>query len=419
MKRVVITGVGLITPIGIGKEEFWQSNKLGKSGTCHLPQYDKYDFKSKVFGYVQNFEPEKLGLTLSEIRRMDRITQFGVICADQAIKDANIDWETLNRDRIGVNIASAVAGTKFMDEEFIVLSNKGKMPINPKDVSQYAYSRSMPNTTSNEVSCRYGLSGLCCTMATGCTSGIDSIGFSYDQIRCGEADMIICGAAEAPITPITIAAFEAIGTLSTNNEPPEMASRPFDDSRNGFVLAEAAGVLVLEELEHALKREAHIYGEIIGYGSVNNAIHMTGLKPDGEDLARAINIAIEEAGISVDEINYINAHGSGTKQNDINETGAYKRVFGELAHKIPMSSTKSMTGHPLGAASAVETIVCCLALENNYMPATINYNKVDEMCDLDYIPNYGRNKELNIVLTNASGFAGLHTAMILKKYKSV
>lgn len=228
--------------------------------------------------------------------------------------------------------------------------------------------------------------------------------------------MMICGAAEAPITPVTIAAFEAIGTLSTNNIPAEKGSRPFDKTRNGFVLAEAAGILILEELEHAIKRNAHIYGEIIGFGSVNNAIHMTGLKPDGEDLARAIKIAIEEANIRPEDIDYINAHGSGTKQNDINETGAYKRVFGDYAYKIPMSSTKSMTGHPLGAASAVETIVCCLALENNFMPATINYSVKDEQCDLDYIPNEGRNKDLNIVLTNASGFAGLHSAMVIKKY---
>lgn len=276
--------------------------------------------------------------------------------------------------------------------------------------------RRMPNTTSNEVSYRYGFNGTCCTMATGCTTGIDSIGFAYDQIRCGELDVMICGAAEAPITPITIAAFEAIGTLSTNNNPPEKASRPFDDTRNGFVLAEAAGILVLEELGHALNRGAHIYGEIGGYGSVNNAMHMTGLKPDGEDLSRAIKIAIEEANITPFEIDYINAHGSGTKQNDINETGAYKKVFGELAYKIPMSSTKSMTGHPLGAASAVEAIVCCLALENNFMPPTINYNKKDALCDLDYIPNCGREKNLNVVLTNASGFGGLHAAMILKKY---
>ena len=234
-----------------------------------------------------------------------------------------------------------------MDEEFSVLTNNGKEVVNPEDISPYAYARSMPNTTSNEVSYRYGFNGTCCTMATGCTTGIDSIGFAYDQIRCGELDVMICGAAEAPITPITIAAFEAIGTLSTNNNPPEKASRPFDDTRNGFVLAEAAGILVLEELGHALNRGAHIYGEIAGYGSVNNAMHMTGLKPDGEDLSRAIKIAIEEANVTPFEIDYINAHGSGTKQNDINETGAYKKVFGELAYKIPMSSTKSMTGHLL------------------------------------------------------------------------
>lgn len=417
MKRVVVTGVGLITPIGIGKEEFWQSNKLGKSGTCHLPQFDKFGFKSKVFGYVNDFEPEKLGLTLNEIRRMDRITQFGVICSDQAVKDASINWQTINKERVGVNIANAVAGTKFMDDEFIVLTNRGETPVNAEDVSPYAYSRSMPNTTSNEVAYRYGLKGMCCTMATGCTAGIDSIGSSYDQIRSGELDMVICGAAEAPITPVTIAAFEVIGTLSTNNEPPERGSRPFDKTRNGFTLAESAGVLVLEELNHALSRGAHIYGEVIGYGSVNNAIHMTGLQPDGEDLARSINIAIEEAEISKNEIDYINAHGSGTKQNDINEAGAYKRVFGELAYKIPMSSTKSMTGHPLGAASAVEIIVCCLALEDNFIPPTINYSEKDELCDLDYVPNHGRHKELNVVLTNASGFAGLHSAMILRKFK--
>lgn len=312
------------------------------------------------------------------------------------VKDSKIDLSKIDKNRVGVNIANAVAGTKFMDEEFSVLTNNGKEVVNPEDISPYAYARSMPNTTSNEVSYRYGFNGTCCTMATGCTTGIDSIGFAYDQIRCGELDVMICGAAEAPITPITIAAFEAIGTLSTNNNPPEKASRPFDDTRNGFVLAEAAGILVLEELGHALNRGAHIYGEIGGYGSVNNAMHMTGLKPDGEDLSRAIKIAIEEANITPFEIDYINAHGSGTKQNDINETGAYKKVFGELAYKIPMSSTKSMTGHPLGAASAVEAIVCCLALENNFMPPTINYNKKDALCDLDYIPNCGREKNLNV-----------------------
>lgn len=415
MKRVVVTGLGVITPIGIGKEEFWRNNIVGKSGITKLPMFDKFNFNSKVYGYVKDFDPKKLGLTLSEIRRMDRITQFGTVCSDLAIMDAKIDWSLIDKKRVGVNIGNAVAGTKFMDEEFNVLTNEGKEIIDPTDVSPYAYSRSMPNTTSNEIAYRYGVKGVTCTTTTGCTAGIDAIGFAYDEIRNGDLDMMICGAAEAPITPVTIAAFEAINTLSTNNEPPEMGSRPFDNTRNGFVLAEAAGVMILEEFEHAVNRNAHIYAEIVGYGSTNNAIHMTGLQPDGADLARAIEIAIKEAGIEPKEIDYINAHGSSTKQNDINETGAFKKVFGEDAYKIPISSTKSMTGHPLGAASAVEAVVCCLALENNFAPPTINYREKDEKCDLNYIPNKGINKELNIVLTDASGFSGLHSAMIFKK----
>lgn len=235
MRRVVVTGIGLITPIGIGKEEFWKNNKEGKSGICDMPELEKFGFESKAYGYVKNFKPEQLGLTLREIRRMDRITQFGVLCTDQAVKDSKIDLSKIDKNRVGVNIANAVAGTKFMDEEFSVLTNNGKEVVNPEDISPYAYARSMPNTTSNEVSYRYGFNGTCCTMATGCTTGIDSIGFAYDQIRCGELDVMICGAAEAPITPITIAAFEAIGTLSTNNNPPEKASRPFDDTRNGYI----------------------------------------------------------------------------------------------------------------------------------------------------------------------------------------
>jgi beta-ketoacyl-acyl-carrier-protein synthase II len=417
MKRVVVTGIGVVSPIGIGKEAFWENNKNGKSGLVHLPEYDFYNYSSKVFGVVKDFDPVKSGLSPSEIRRMDRVTQFGVSCSQLAIDDANIDWNNVDKSRVGVNIANAVAGTKFMDEEFAILTDRGKTKILIEDASPYSYSKSMPNTTSNEIAYRYGVKGSCFTMATGCTAGIDSIGCSYDLIRSGDLDIAICGASEAPITPITIAAFEVIAALTYNNEPPEKGSRPFCKTRNGFALAEGAGILVLEELEVALARKAHIYGEVIGYGSVNNAFHMTGLKPDGADLARAINICIEEAGIDKTDIDYINAHGSGTKQNDISETGAYKRAFGDYAYKIPISSTKSMTGHPLGAASAIETVLLCLALENNFVPPTINYSEKDELCDLDYVPNEGRDKEINVALTNASGFSGIHSALLLKKYK--
>ena len=416
MRRVVVTGIGLITPIGIGKEEFWKNNKEGKSGICDMPELEKFGFESKAYGYVKNFKPEQLGLTLREIRRMDRITQFGVLCTDQAVKDSKIDLSKIDKNRVGVNIANAVAGTKFMDEEFSVLTNNGKEVVNPEDISPYAYARSMPNTTSNEVSYRYGFNGTCCTMATGCTTGIDSIGFAYDQIRCGELDVMICGAAEAPITPITIAAFEAIGTLSTNNNPPEKASRPFDDTRNGFVLAEAAGILVLEELGHALNRGAHIYGEIAGYGSVNNAMHMTGLKPDGEDLSRAIKIAIEEANVTPFEIDYINAHGTSTHHNDLFETKAIKLALGDHANKVKINSTKSMIGHLLGAAGGVEFITCVKSIEDGYVHPTVGLETPGEGCDLDYTMHEGVSMDVNYAISNSLGFGGHNASLIVKKF---
>ena len=337
MNRVVITGIGLVTPVGIGKEDFWNSNIYGRSGTKSLPKFDKFHFESTAFGYVDDFNPLQFGLKLSEIRRMDRLTQFAIVAADEAVIDAKIDWKTIDKERVGVNIANAVAGTKFMDEEFLVLTNNGMNDyLSIEDVSPYAYSKSMPNTTSNEIAGRYGLKGSCCTISTGCTAGIDSIGFLFDEIRLGNLDMAIGGASEAPITPITIAAFESVGTLSKHNIPCEKASRPFDATRNGFVLAEASAIVILEEYKHARKRGAHIYGEIKSYSSGNNAIHMTGLQPDGEDLANVIENAIYEAGINKEDIGYINAHGSGTKQNDNNETGAFKRVFKDWVYNLSL-----------------------------------------------------------------------------------
>jgi len=416
MNRVVITGIGLVTPVGIGKEDFWNSNIYGKSGTKSLPKFDKFHFESTAFGYVDDFNPLQFGLKLSEIRRMDRLTQFAIVAADEAVIDAKIDWKTIDKERVGVNIANAVAGTKFMDEEFLVLTNNGMNDyLSIEDVSPYAYSKSMPNTTSNEIAGRYGLKGSCCTISTGCTAGIDSIGSLFDEIRLGNLDMAIGGASEAPITPITIAAFESVGTLSKHNIPCEKASRPFDATRNGFVLAEASAIVILEEYKHARKRGAHIYGEIKSYSSGNNAIHMTGLQPDGEDLANVIENAIYEAGINKEDIGYINAHGSGTKQNDNNETGAFKRVFKDWVYNIPISSTKSMLGHSLGAASAVEIIVCCFVLETQIIPPTINYENRDEYCDLNYVPNNSIKSNVKYVLTDASGFSGIHSALILGK----
>jgi beta-ketoacyl-acyl-carrier-protein synthase II len=416
MKRVVVTGIGIIAPLGIGKDRYWENVKKNASGLSYVKEFEPFNFRSKSFGVVKDFDPAALGLSLSEVRRMDRITQMGVICTAEAIKDAQLDWEKLNRDRVGVGIGNAISGTKFMDEEFVVLTNRAETEVLPEDVSPYAYAKSMPNTTCSEVAYKYGLTGVCCTLATGCTAGIDSVGFAYDLIRSGDQDIVVAGSSETPVTPITIAAFESIRSLSTNNDPPGMASRPFDNTRNGFVLGEGAGIVILEELQHAKKRGADIYAEIIGFSSVNNATHMTALPSDGEDVARSIKLAMKEAKITKEDIDYISAHGSGTRQNDTCETGAYKRIFGDYAYHIPISSTKSMVGHALGAATAIELVTCFLALKDGFIPPTINYTEKDETCDLDYVPNEGREKEINLILKDASGFSGIHTAIVLKKF---
>lgn len=417
MKRVVITGLGVVSPLGIGQKDFWENVVQGKSGLSKIEELNGFQFEATSFGYVRDFEPSQHGLLPFEIRRTDRVTQFGIISSTEAINDSGLDFNKIDPTRVGINIANAVAGTKFMDEEFAVITDYGNTPIMPEDVSVYSYSKSMPNSTSNEISYKYGFQGPCNTLATGCTAGIDSMGFGYDLIRSGDLDVFIAGGTEAPITPITIAAFQVIYTLSTLNDPPEKASRPFDKARNGFVLGEGAGIFVLEEMEHAMKRGAKIYGEVVGYSSVNNAIHMTGLHPEGLDVARSIELALDEAKINRDDVDYINAHGSGTKQNDISETGAYKRVFGKRAYDIPISSSKSMLGHSLGAATGVELAVCCLSLQNNFVPPTINYSEKDELCDLDYVPNVGREKELDVILKDASGFSGIHSAIVLRKFK--
>lgn len=416
-RRVVITGIGVVSPNGIGKEVVFQAMISGKSGVQLVDGFDVSIFNTKIAAEVRDFDPFKLGLTHTEVMRMDRYVQFGVVAANMAIKDSNLDFSKENPERVGVCLANAICGTKYMEEEFALVTNDGKEPINPALVRQDLYDAAMFNTPSIEISARYGLKGICNTLSTGCTAGTDSLGFGLETIQDGEQDIMICGAAEAPITPITFGAFDVVNVLSVYNDNPQEASRPFDNKRDGFVLSEGSGILILEELNHALSRGARIYCEVIGFGTSCNAFHMTDLPGDGQAMVSCITLGLKDANIKPTEVDYINAHGSSTRMNDIFETTAYKTVFGDYAYKLPSSSLKSMIGHPLAAANAVELTVCSMIFERHILPPTINQVEKDPLCDLDYIPNQARKKKVNIILKTSSGFSGIHSSLILKRYE--
>jgi len=414
-RRVVITGIGVVSPNGIGKDNAWKAMSSGKSGVKLVDSFDVSMFNTRIAAEVRDFDPFKLGLTHDEAVRMDRYVQFGVVAGDMAIKDSGLDLSKEDPERIGVCLANAICGTKYMEEEFVLVTDNGKNPIDPSRVRQDLYDAAMFNTPSIELSARYKLKGVCNTLSTGCTAGTDSLGFALETIQDGEQDIMVAGAAEAPITPITFGAFDVVNVLSAHNAEPEKASRPFDKKRDGFVLSEGAGILILEELQHALKRNARIYCEVLGFGTSCNAFHMTDLPADGTAMANCINMALKDAGMKPREIDYINAHGSSTRMNDIFETSAYKMVFGDYAYKLPMSSFKSMIGHPLAAANAVELTVCSMIFEKNILPPTINQEEKDPLCDLDYIPNVARGEKVNTILKTSSGFSGIHSSLIIKR----
>jgi len=332
-RRVVVTGLGIISPNGIGKEACWENMIGGVSAIRRVTEFDVSMFNTKIAAQVHDFDPLKCGLTREEAIRMDRYVQFGVAAAIMSIDDSGIDLESVNKERMGVSLANAICGTKYMEEEFALVTDSGKNPIDPTIVRPDLYDASMFNTPSSEISAKYGLKGVCNTISTGCTAGTDAVGFAMEVIQDGDADVMICGASEAPITPITFGAFDTVNVLSAHNDEPEKASRPFDAKRNGFVISEGAGVLIVEELEHAKGRGARIYCEVIGFGTTNNAFHMTDLPPEGDAKAKCIRLALEDAGVEPTEIDYINGHGSSTRQNDVFETNAYKMVFGDYAYK--------------------------------------------------------------------------------------
>ncbi len=350
-RRVVITGLGVISPNGIGKEKAWDAFTSGKSAVKLVDSFDVSVFNTKIAAEVRDFNPFELGLTHEEAVRMDRYVQFGVVAADMAIRDSGLDFSSEDPEKVGVCLANAICGTKYMEEEFALVTDDGKNQIDPSKVRPDLYDAAMFNTPSIEISARYRLKGICSTISTGCTAGTDSLGFALETIQDGEHDIMVAGAAEAPITPITFGSFDVVNVLSVRNDCPEAASRPFDKKRDGFVLSEGAGILILEEMEHALKRNAHIYAEVVGFGTSCNAFHMTDLPADGTAMANCINLALKDAGMRPTEIDYVNAHGSSTRMNDIFETSAYKMVFGDYAYRLPMSSLKSMIGHPLAAAA--------------------------------------------------------------------
>lgn len=414
LRRVVITGIGIIAPGGIGKEPFWDTVTAGRSQTRLITAFDTSEFISRVGAWVDGFEPGAFGISAPEAAGMDRYLQFAIAGAKMAVEDSGLDFASIDRTRCGVSLANAICGTKWMEEEFLRVTDGGRSPIDPALASPYLYDASIFNSPANFVSARYGLGGGSCVLSTGCTAGTDSVAYAFENIRYGDADVMVAGASEAPMTPVALAAFDVIKALAKHNDEPEAASRPFDRTRNGFVLSEGCGILILEEYEHARRRGAEIYAEVAGFGSTSNAFHMTDLPPDGDALARSIKLAMADANVNPDDIDCVNSHGSSTEQNDVFETNAIKSALGAHAYKVPVSAIKSMIGHPLAAANSIELALGAMVMKRGVVPPTINYRNPDPACDLDYVPNTAREVKVRALIKTSSGFSGIHSSLVLK-----
>ncbi|MFF3542104.1 beta-ketoacyl-[acyl-carrier-protein] synthase family protein [Streptomyces platensis] len=413
-RRVVLTGMGVRAPGGRGAKEFWNLLTSGQTATRGISLFDPSPFRSRVAGET-GFDSELEGLTPREVRRMDRATQFAVVCAREAIADSGIDTEAVEPYRMGVSLGSAVAAATSLEREYLVMSDAGKnWTVDPTYLSPHMFDYLSPGVMPAELAWTVGAEGPVTMVSDGCTSGIDAVGHAAQLIREGSADVMIAGATDTPITPIVVACFDAIKATTPFNDEPEHASRPFDNTRSGFVLAEGAAIFVLEEYEAARARGAQIYAEIGGCATRCNAYHMTGLKKDGREMAEAIRAALDEARVDRTAIDYVNAHGSGTRQNDRHETAALKRSLGETAYDVPISSIKSMVGHSLGAIGSIEIAACALAIRHGVVPPTANLHQPDPECDLDYVPLTAREWQVNTALTVGSGFGGFQSAMVLR-----
>ncbi|MGV9941031.1 beta-ketoacyl-[acyl-carrier-protein] synthase family protein [Streptomyces sp. NPDC003401] len=412
-RRVAITGLEVLAPGGIGRKEFWQLISEGRTATRGITFFDPAPFRSRVAAEA-DFCALEHGLTPQEVRRMDRAAQFAVVTARGAVQDSGIDPAALTPHRIGVTVGSAVGATMGLDEEYRVVSDGGRLDlVDHRYAVPHLYNYLVPSSFAAEVAWAVGAEGPATVVSTGCTSGIDAVGYAAELVREGSADVMIAGASDAPISPITMACFDAIKATTPRHDAPEHASRPFDATRNGFVLGEGAAFFVLEDLERARARGAHVYAEIAGYATRSNAYHMTGLRRDGAEMAEAIRTALDEARMNPDAIDYVNAHGSGTKQNDRHETAAFKKALGDHARRTPVSSIKSMVGHSLGAIGSIEIAACALAMEYDVVPPTANLHTPDPECDLDYVPLTARDQRVDSVLTVGSGFGGFQSAMVL------
>ncbi len=404
--------MGVVTSLGTDLDTFWNNLLEGRSGVSLIEAFDTSDYPTKIAAEVKNWDPEAHGVDKKEARRMDRFVQFGMAASLSAVRDAGLVLgENADPERVGVIVGSGIGGLGTWEEQHTILMEKG-----PRRVSPFFIPMMIANMASGQVSIATGAKGPNTAAVTACATGTHSIGDSYKMIQRGDADVMICGGAEATIRPIAVAGFSNMRAMSTRNDEPEKASRPFDVDRDGFVMGEGAGVLILESLEHAQKRGARIYAEVIGYGMSGDAHHMT--EPDPDGAARCMKRAIKDAGIAPEEIGYINAHGTSTPVGDKSETTAIKMTFGDHAHKLAVSSTKSMTGHMLGAAGGVEAVILGLALKNGILPPTINLDQQDPECDLDYIPNVPRKADIQVALSNSFGFGGHNATIILRKYEA-
>lgn len=410
-KRVVVTGMGAVTPLGNTAGEFWENIKNGVVGIDHITKVNTENYKVKLAAEVKGFNPEKY-IEKKETKRMDLFSQYGIYAAGEAIADAGLSEDIVKEnDRVGVIVGSGIGGLNTMEEQIIKLSEKGPGRVGPLFIPM-----AIGNMAAGNISIKFGITGICTSIVTACSCATNCIGEAFRNIKHGYSDVILAGGTEASVTGIGLAGFTSLTALSLS-EDPKRASIPFDKERNGFVMGEGAGVLVLEEYEHAKKRNAKIYAEIVGYGTNGDAYHMTSPRPDGSGAAKAMALAVKEAGIEKEQIDYINAHGTSTPPNDSGETQAIKTAFGSHAYNLAVSSTKSMTGHLLGAAGAVEAIICANALKDGFMPPTMGLQVPDENCDLNYVPNKGIEKDLNYVLSNSFGFGGHNAVLCMKKWE--